>query len=266
VTLPLILLLVAAAIGLSWLSWRKTSRVVAVVAVALFFGVGCGPIPAFLLTDLQSGYSAAATVREAGATAIILLGNGTERVVATGGPTSASPPPPAPAAVEVAPLAYGRLVKAVELYRTCRLKNSHCTIVVTGGDPQHHGASEAAVYSARLQQLGVEPTDILTEGRSLNTWQNAQYTATVLSAHPADQVFLVTSGIHLRRSLLYFGHFGIRGQPVRADFVSAMLSPIPLSYNFLLADLAIHEYVGVLRYSVYQFMGWNVSAERPGSL
>ena len=45
-----------------------------------------------------------------------------------------------------------------------------------------------------------------------------------------------------------------------------MLSPSPLSYNFLLADLAIHEYVGVLRYSVYQFMGWNVSAERPGSL
>jgi uncharacterized SAM-binding protein YcdF (DUF218 family) len=88
----------------------------------------------------------------------------------------------------------------------------------------------------------------------------------VLSAHPVDQVFLVTSGIHLRRSLLYFGHFGIRGQPVRADFVSAMLSPIPLSYNFLLADLAIHEYVGVLRYYVYQFMGWNVSAERPGSL
>jgi uncharacterized SAM-binding protein YcdF (DUF218 family) len=270
VTLLLILLLVAAAIGLAWLNWRKTARVVAIVAAALFFGVGCGPIPAFLLTDLQSGYSATGTVREAGATAIILLGNGTERVAATSGrtPAAVAVPVPAPdqAAVEVAPLAYGRLVKAVELYRACRLKNSHCTIVVTGGDPQHHGASEAAVYSARLQQLGVEPTDILTESRSLNTWQNAQYTATVLSAHPADQLFLVTSGIHLRRSLLYFGHFGIRGRPVRADFVSAMLSPIPLSYNFLLADLAIHEYVGVLRYSVYQFMGWNVAAERPGSL
>ena len=270
-TLPLILLLVAAAIGLAWLNWRKTSRVVAVVAAVLFFGVGCGPIPAFLLTDLQSGYSATGTVREAGATAIILLGNGTERVPATSGLTAAGSvaapvSTPAQTAVEVAPLAYGRLVKSVELYRACRLKNSHCCIVVTGGDPQHHGASEAAVYSSRLQQLGVGPTDIVTEGRSLNTWQNAQFTAAVLSTHPADQVFLVTSGIHLRRSLLYFGHFGIRGQPVRADFVSAMLSPIPLSYNFLLADLAIHEYVGVVRYSVYQFMGWNVAAERPGSL
>jgi hypothetical protein len=45
-----------------------------------------------------------------------------------------------------------------------------------------------------------------------------------------------------------------------------MPSAIPLSYNFLLTDLAIHEYVGVLRYFVYERMGWNVSAERPGSL
>jgi uncharacterized SAM-binding protein YcdF (DUF218 family) len=257
VTLLVILLLIAAAIGLSWLNWRKTSRSVAIAAAALFFGIGCGPIPSFLVTDLQAGYSADVVVRESGAAAIILLGNGTERVADAGSPVPA---------VEVGPLAYGRLVKALELYRACRLKNTRCTVVVTGGDPQHHGASEATVYGARLQQLGVEPTDILVEGRSLNTWQNAQYTATLLGAHPPDQVFLVTSGIHLRRSLLYFGHFGVRGQPVRADFISALRSPIPLSYNFLVADLAIHEYVGVWRYFIYERMGWNVSAERPGSL
>jgi uncharacterized SAM-binding protein YcdF (DUF218 family) len=249
------LILVVAATGLSWLRWPKTSRGFAVAAAVLFFGVGCGPIPAYLLTNLQSGYSSRGVIHEAGTTAIILLGNGTERVMAADDPS-----------VEVAPLAYGRIVKATELYRACRRKNTHCAVIVTGGDPQHHGASEAAVYSVRLQQLGVDPADILTETRSLNTWQNAQYTAAVLKAHPADQVFLVTSGVHLRRSVLYFGHFGLRSQPVRADFVSAAPSPVPLSYNFLLADLALHEYAGVLRYYVYQLMGWNGSAERPGSL
>jgi hypothetical protein len=44
-----------------------------------------------------------------------------------------------------------------------------------------------------------------------------------------------------------------------------MPSAIPLSYNFLLADLAIHEYAGVLRYLVYERMGWNASAEHAGS-
>jgi uncharacterized SAM-binding protein YcdF (DUF218 family) len=168
--------------------------------------------------------------------------------------------------VEIAPLAYGRVMKTLELYQACKLKGGSCIIVVTGGDPQHHGASEAAVYSARLRLLGVDSAAILVEGRSLNTWQNAQYTAELLKAHPVEQLFLVTSGIHLRRSLLYFGHFGLQGQPVRADYVSAMPSVTPQSFNFLVTDLAVHEYVGYWRYFVYEWMGWNVTAVRPGSL
>ena len=247
-----VVLLVAAAYGCSLLRWRWSGRVILFLALALLLGIGCGPIPSYLLRNLQSGYADVAAVREAPRTAIILPGNGTERVP--------------PASVEVAPLAYGRVMKTLELYQACKLKGGSCTIVVTGGDPQHHGASEAAVYSARLRLLGVDSADILVEGRSLNTWQNAQYTAELLKAHPVEQLFLVTSGIHLRRSLLYFGHFGLHGQPVRADYVSAMPSVTPQSFNFLVTDLAIHEYVGYWRYFVYEWMGWNVTAARPGSL
>jgi uncharacterized SAM-binding protein YcdF (DUF218 family) len=247
-----VVLLVAAAYGCSLLRWRWSGRVILFLALVSLFGIGCGPIPSYLLRNLQSGYSDVVAVPPAPRTAIILLGNGTERVP--------------PASVEVAPLAYGRVMKTLELYQACKLKGGSCTIVVTGGDPQHHGASEAAVYSARLRLLGVDSADILVEGRSLNTWQNAQYTAELLKAHPAEQLFLVTSGIHLRRSLLYFGHFGLHGQPVRADYVSAMPSVTPQSFNFLVTDLAIHEYVGYWRYFVYEWMGWNVTAARPGSL
>jgi uncharacterized SAM-binding protein YcdF (DUF218 family) len=255
VTLLLIFLLVAAATVLALLKWRRSCLIFSLLALALFLAIGCGPIPSALLADLQSGYSAAVAVREAASTTIIVLGYGTEQVKESSGTT-----------VEVPTLAYSRLANALELYRACRLKNTHCTILVTGGDPQHHGATEASVYGARLQQLGVDASDLLIEGRSLNTWQNAQYTAALLKAHPAEQLFLVTSGIHLRRSVLYFERFGIRGQPVRADYISATSSAIPLSYNFLLADLAIHEYAGVLRYFVYERMGWNASAEHAGLL
>lgn len=250
-TLLVVLLLVAAAYGFALLHWRWTGRVILLLALVLLFGMGCGPIPSYFLRNLQLGYSDVVAVRDAPRSAIILLGNGTER-----GPDS----------VEVAPLAYGRLMKTLELYEACRQKGGSCTIVVTGGDPQHHGASEAAVYSARLRLLGVDSADLLVEGRSLNTWQNAQYTAALLQAHPVDQLYLVTSGIHLRRSVLYFGHFGLHGQPVRADYVSAMPSLVPQSYNLLVTDLCIHEYVGYWRYFVYEWMGWNVTAERPGSL
>jgi hypothetical protein len=47
--------------------------------------------------------------------------------------------------------------------------------------------------------------------------------------------------------------------------VPALASPIPLAYNFALADLAVHEYTGILRYYVYQQLGWNVTAHAAGS-
>ena len=250
-TLPTILLLILLALAGFLLRWRKTAGVLLILGIALFVSIGCGPVPGLLLHDLQASYSANAVIHEAHSTAIILLGNGTEQPSSVDG-----------VSVEPGLLAYGRIAKALELYRACKQKNSSCTILVTGGDPQHHGATEAAVYGALLQRSGVESSDLLLETRSQSTWQNAQYTADLLKTHPADQVFLVTSGMHLRRSVLYFARFGIHGQPVRADWVSAQSSVIPVAYNFLVSDLAIHEYVGVWRYSVYEAMGWNTAAVR----
>jgi uncharacterized SAM-binding protein YcdF (DUF218 family) len=245
----LLLVLILIACAFVFRNW--IGRAVLSVALVLALGIGCGPIPSYLLGGLQSGYSDVAVIQQAPRTAIILLGNGTEL---------------SPSGVEVGPLAYGRVMKTLELYQACKRAGGSCTVVVTGGDPQHHGASEAAVYGARLRLLGVDSANLLLETRSLNTWQNAQYTAALLKDHPADQLYLVTSGIHLRRGLLYFGHFGLHGQPVRADYVSAMSSLTPQSYNFLVMDLAVHEYIGYWRYFVYERMGWNVTAARPGSV
>ena len=94
--LLLVVLLFAAAFGCSLLRWRWTGRVTLFPALVLLFGVGCGPIPSYLLGNLQSGYSDVVAIREAPRSAIILLGNGTERVPPGDG---------TPASVEVAPLA-----------------------------------------------------------------------------------------------------------------------------------------------------------------
>jgi hypothetical protein len=34
----------------------------------------------------------------------------------------------------------------------------------------------------------------------------------------------------------------------------------------LLTDLALHEYIGLLRYRVYNLLGLNVKAAKPGSV
>lgn len=62
--------------------------------------------------------------------------------------------------------------------------------------------------------------------------------------------------MYLKRSLLYFSFFDIRAIPVLADYMKAYFSVAYLAYNFI-ADLALHEYVGIIRFSIYNFFGWN---------
>jgi uncharacterized SAM-binding protein YcdF (DUF218 family) len=163
-------------------------------------------------------------------------------------------------------IVYGRIVKTLVLYLQCKRNGKVCIVIVSGGDPHKLGVSEAKVYGAVLVKAGVDPADLVMEGRSLNTWQNAQFCAAWLNDHPQDQVILVTSGLHLRRSILYFAHFGVHAVPEPGDYVGAALAPLPLSFNFVLMDLALHEYAGLVRYHVYEMLGWNIKAERPGAL
>jgi uncharacterized SAM-binding protein YcdF (DUF218 family) len=168
--------------------------------------------------------------------------------------------------VEASLFAYGRIRKAAELYCECRHAGRECKVEVSGGDAERLGKSEAAVYADDLRQLGVDPADLLLESRSMNTWQNAQFSGPLLRAWGADRVLLVTSGFHLRRSMLYFTHFGIQPTPVRADYLDGKMSWLPLSSNFSMTDVALHEYAGIARYHWYNAMGWNVQATKPGAL
>lgn len=250
---PVILVLALIAGGLARARWRRSALAIAAVDLILIIGVGCGPVPGWLVGALQDAYPAEPKSAWGPSSVIVVLGGGTERVSPGG-------------AVETDVLAYGRLVKALELYLACKRQAGECLILASGGDPGRHGESEASVYSAELRKLGVQPADLLLEDKSLNTWQNAEFSAQLLARHRADQVFLVTSGLHLRRSLLYFAHFGVHPLPVRGDYVTARMSPVPLAYNFLLTDLAIHEYAGILRYHIYQVLGWNAAETRAGAL
>jgi uncharacterized SAM-binding protein YcdF (DUF218 family) len=246
-----LLLLFVIALGFTLLKWPRTGWSVAVLALALLLATGCGPVPQWFVRDLQAGYSSGAALAWGERSVIILLGAGTEKVAGEG-------------TVEPGEFAYPRLLKALELYLACKRHGAHCVLLISGGDARKQGASEAAVYGSELQRLGVDPTDLLLEERSLNTWQNAQFSAALLRAQHADREYLVTSGMHLRRGILYFAHFGIHAAPVRGDYVRAVPSAIPLSYNLLLTDVALHEYSGVLRYYVYEKLGWNAAAARPG--
>jgi uncharacterized SAM-binding protein YcdF (DUF218 family) len=91
------------------------------------------------------------------------------------------------------------------------------------------------------------------ESASLNTWQNARNCALLMRSDvPADTVLLVTSGFHQWRAQLYFKYFGVDAIPVRSDYITADKILIPTSQNFTMTDIALHEYMGVAQYWIYQ--------------
>jgi len=248
----LVFILVVAIVGCcAAFKWRNTSRVLYAMSLILFLAVGCGPVPVWLLRHLQATYAVKPPIEWGKRNAIIVLGAGTEKVGGT-------------SLLEPGIFSYGRITEAAALYNDCRKTGADCKIMVSGGDAQHHGASEAEIYQLTFIQLGIDAADVLREPNSMNTWQNAQFTSAMLRRYKADRQLLVSSGIHLRRSMLYFAHFGVSAIPVRADYMNAVLSALPLSYNFAVADFALHEYTDIARYRVYSVLGWNAATQRPG--
>ncbi|KDB62839.1 hypothetical protein AZ16_0379 [Bordetella bronchiseptica B18-5 (C3)] len=248
-TVLLLIVLVLLAAGLAWRQWRRASRMLYGLSLVLFLALGCGPIAAWLLDGLQSDYQAKPPIAWGQRNAIVLLGAGTEQAAGR---------------IEPGIFSYARIVEAARRYHDCRKAAAQCKLIASGGDAAYHGDAEANVYRDPLVALGVDAADVLPEPGSMNTWQNAQFTSAVLRRYDADRVVLVSSGIHLKRSALYFAHFGVAATPVRADYLHARRSVVPLSYNFAVADFALHEYLGIVRYHVYNLLGWNPARTQPG--
>ena len=218
---------------------------VAIVAVVLFWLLSAGWLTALLLAWAQAGTKPVAHATFSGSTAIILLGGGTD--YDTNGQLIPKRDPIA------------RIKKTAELYATCmRTARStpRCTVIVSGGNPQHHAAAEADVYLPWLLREGVAREDIILENQSLTTYENARYVVSILARAHYDSLILVTSAHHMRRALLDFGRFGYAPQPVVSNTRCARTGLLPRYANLVNADLALHELIGIAQFHVYRTMGW----------
>lgn len=245
-------LMLTAVICLIWKKY-KISAVVCAFGFLIFLAIGTGEAPNFLLGKLQNEYLYQNYPNWQDKNVIILLGMATERIDSLKGDN-----------VVPGTFAYSRIVKTAQLYKDCRESSAHCAVIVSGGDPLNNGKSEAKVYSDVLVDLGVDADDITQEAKSRNTFENAKFTSAILENF-ADRVkVLVTSGVHLDRSALYFKHFGVTHlHLVPSDYFSAKYSLFPIAYNFAITDFALHEYIGVIRYHIYNALGWN--PPKPGA-
>ena len=241
--LSLLAMLVLLGCLAAWRGRRWLTGAAAALAALLFALVGCGVLPRLLLQRLQAPYALRPALTWAPHNAIVLLTGDSIDVPGD--------------KVEPGMSAYGRITEAAVLYRACRQAQVGCKLLVSGGDPAHLRTTLAASYGDVLRGLGVPVDDLVLESRSNNTWQNAQFSRPLLAQMDTPRIWLVSSAWHLRRSVLYFDHFGIVAMPVRADYLRGQISLWPSSSNFVLMDIALHEYLGIARYHEYNLLGRN---------
>jgi len=238
ITLCLFLLLLLCALGIR----KRWSKVLAAVSALTIYIASTGFLNASIEHWARDTSVQAKASGFEGKQLIVLLGLGFEE---RGGqaivPTYALP----------------RLLKSIEVYRACQIK-AQCTLLISGGATGLTALTEAEVYRDRILQAAPDlEGHIELETRSRNTWENASFSSEWAKTHGYDQARLVTSLLHMRRSQAYFQHFTLT---TSAEFSEQSIGPsswLPSAWNLSMVDVLVHELIGLLRYDIYEAMGWN---------
>ena len=122
------------------------------------------------------------------------------------------------------------------------------TLLLSGGNGPEPGTT-AERMAAVARTLGIAPERIEVENESLDTQQQAMRLAAALAE---QDVVLVTSALHMRRSLALFRSAGLDPVPAPADFTDLQPSPhelrawIPEVGTLVLVTALFHERLGLL--------------------
>ncbi len=222
-------------------NFKKTSFIAGTIIILSYFFIGNGFIPAYLLHNLQSTYNLSTPTHWKQRNTIILLGAGTSK-------------DPRSNKIRPSILAFSRIMQTAILYHECKKANTTCNILISGGDTLNNGRTEAKTYQEALLSLGIRTKDIQLETQSKNTYQNTKFSSHLLKKQASSQLLLVSSALTLKRSLLYFSFFKIFPTPIASDFITIPFTLYPIGYNFAMNDFAMHEYIGIFRFYLYNFL------------
>jgi len=185
---------------------------------------------------------------------IVVLGGGTE--------PAAYPRP----SVEVNS-AGDRVLYAASLYKGG--KAAH--ILLSGGSISYLNkgtTTPAEEMASILTAVGVPKEALWLETTSQNTYENALYSKEILANNEIERILLVTSAMHMPRSVALFEKQGIEVIPIPVDFsiiedespqdgndsfLSKIINIIPQTSNLSLTTNAMKEYIG---FFIYKLQGW----------
>ena len=140
------------------------------------------------------------------------------------------------------------------------------TLLLSGGDGTafQSAAKESEVLVEYLDKIGIPTDRILVEKESRNTHENALFTKNFLEKRGVDcaqkRILLVTSALHMRRSVACFEKVGLRCDTYVTNRTSGPRKFIP--DHLLIPNAAalhswnalIHELVGLVTYKIIGYI------------
>ena len=141
-------------------------------------------------------------------------------------------------------------------------------LILSGGRVEWKGGGppEAEDMAKIAMEMGVPNTAILQDTTSLNTYQNAVNVRQILASKNIRRILLVTSALHIPRSILIFQRQNIEVIPAPTDFLVSeqdfeelntlqgmLLNLLPDAANLQRTNQALKEYIGLI---IYRLLGW----------
>ncbi|MBY6265407.1 YdcF family protein [Azospirillum sp. 412522] len=126
--------------------------------------------------------------------------------------------------------------------------------VFTGGSGRLLGQEykEDVTARAALLQAGIPADRVLYEAESRNTWENAVFSKEMVKPQPEERWILVTSAMHMPRSVGIFRAVGWEVIPYPVDYRTRIGAKPWLRFEFgqnlVILDDAVREWIGLTAY------------------
>jgi uncharacterized SAM-binding protein YcdF (DUF218 family) len=230
--------LVVLGAALLWTRWHSAGRRITTIGGVLLFALAFLPLAAIFVAPLENRFPLPRGDM-APPTGIIVLGGGTDEYIedARGQVTLND--------------AGERLTTGAALAR----RFPQARLVFTGGSASFvdSGLSEANSARRFWTELGVPQEHATYEGRSRNTYENAIFTRDLVQPKPGETWLLVTSAMHMPRSMGIFRKAGFTVVAYPTDYRTLgdardWRPLLDASRSMRNLDTSVHEWIGLVSY------------------
>jgi len=231
---------------------RKFSKFLLILAFLVLFIGGNRYVANSIARSLEWQYTTLGSVQSVDL--IVVLGGGTE-------------PEIAPRPMTEVNAAGDRILYAAKLYQ----EHPEAKLLLSGGDIEFLDQSDstpARDMAALLNLMGVPDSAMILQDQSQNTYEDALYSCEKIKAADYKNVVLVTSAMHMPRSMKLFTKQGCTVLPAPTDFTITetawqqtwhpsfegfIINLVPSYSNLSQVTKSMKEYIGIL---TYHLKGW----------